>query len=299
MTNTEERIYALNLQSFAEGGADGTGAEGGQAGSGFAAANGSNQGVAVPQENGQQGAPVQQIDEAAVSRYLDEHKDFAEKHFKGQLDKRMKSTKATVEKYNKLAPLVGMLNSKYGVAPDDIEGLQRAIENDNSYWEAIAYEKGISVDEAKNMAKILGENAQLRAWKQEQQQLMQEEQAERIMQDWNRQEAELKKIVPNFDLNTELQNETFYQIVKSGMSLEAAYMACHYREHMSEVAEHTAKTVEGKLANKIASGAGRPVEGAAGNQSTSVKSIDVSSMSDQEIKQLFDRGLKGERIIFN
>lgn len=299
MTNTKERIFALNLQSFAEGGADGTGAEGGQAGSGFAAANGSIQGVAVPQENGQQGEPVSQIDEEAVSRYLDEHKDFAEKHFKGQLDRRMKGTKATVEKYNKLAPIVGMLNSKYGIAPDDIEGLQRAIENDNSYWEAIAYEKGISVEEAKFRAQLQGENAQLRAWKAEQEQLMQAESTERIMQKWAKEEQELKQIVPEFNLKEALKDEQFLSIVKTGISLEAAYFALHHREHFADVAAQTAKTVEGKLAKKIAGGAGRPVEGAAGNQATSVKSLDVSSMSDQEIKQLFERGLSGERILFN
>ncbi len=301
MTNNKNELLTINLQAFAEDAAPAADAGSSQAVSGFAAADGSIQGVAAPQEGGQAVSAQQPVDRNAEFEKLikGEYKDLYDKRVKQTVEKRMKGHKETAERYNKLIPIVSTLASKYGIDAEDIDGLSRAIDNDNSYWDAIAMEKGISVEEAKRFAKLEGENATLRQWKRDNEALMAEESTHRIMQDWQKQEEELKQIVPNFSLDEALQDPEFFAIVKTGLSLESAYFALHHREHFSDIAQTTAKQVESKLANKIAAGAGRPVEGALGNQAASSAKVDISTMSKADLEKLFNRALGGEKIRFD
>ena len=145
--------YALNLQLFAEGGAGdgGTGAAEGTTGVNAVAAvqqKGSKNPLADVkygiQDDSAQTAPVQ--DTADVVETPDRNKEF-EKLIKGEykdlydakiqdtIQRRLKSTRETVEKYEALTPTLEMLAKKYGVDVADIKALNQAIEEDDSYYE--------------------------------------------------------------------------------------------------------------------------------------------------------------------
>ena len=127
-----------------------------------------------------------------------EYKDLYDARMQDTIQKRLKGTKDTVDKYNALAPTLETLAKKYGVDPTDIEALNHAIDEDNTFFEDEALEKGISVEQLKEIRKIERENADLKKQMREQ---SVRENADRIYAGWLEQSDALKQIYPNFDLD--------------------------------------------------------------------------------------------------
>ena len=80
---------------------------------------------------------------------------------------RLKGQKETVEKYNALAPTLETLAKKYGVDASDINALNKAIEEDDAYYEEEALEKGVTVEQLKQFKKMERENAELKKLRDE------------------------------------------------------------------------------------------------------------------------------------
>ncbi len=129
----------LNLQLFAEG------AGGGDGGTGAEGATGVNATAAVSQ-TGETAAPAAEVispeDRNAKFEALikGEYKDLFDAKMQDTIQKRLKGTKDTVDKYNALAPTLEMLSKKYGVEASDIEALNKAIQEDDTYYEEEALE---------------------------------------------------------------------------------------------------------------------------------------------------------------
>ena len=179
--------YALNLQLFADGGAggSGTGATEGASGETAVAAVPQTKGSKNPladvkygiQEDSAQTSPVQET--ADVVETPDRNKEF-EKLIKGEykdlydakmqdtIQKRLKGTKETVEKYEALTPMLEMLAKKYGVDASDAKALSKAIEEDDSYYEDEALEKNMTVEQLKEIRRMERENAELKKQMEEQ-----------------------------------------------------------------------------------------------------------------------------------
>ena len=134
----------IDLQLFAEGGDGGTGTEG---------ANGSTESLANSQTQitDGDGTVATTIDRNAEFEKLikGEYKDLYDARVKETVQKRLKSTKETVDKYNSLTPMLETLGKKYGVDSTDAEALIKAIDEDDSFYEQEALEKGI-IDEIIN-----------------------------------------------------------------------------------------------------------------------------------------------------
>lgn len=106
-----------------------------------------------------------------------EYKDLYDARVQDTIQKRLKSSKETVDKYNELAPTLEMLARKYGISDaSDIKALNKAIEEDDSYYEDEALEKGITVEQLKSIRKMERENAEL---KRQMKERANQEQAER------------------------------------------------------------------------------------------------------------------------
>ena len=135
-----------------------------------------------------------------------EYKDLYDARVQDTIQKRLKSTKETVDRYNALTPTLETLAKKYGVDASDIEALNKAIEEDDSYFEDEALEKGITVEQLKEIRKMERENAELKA---EMESRRRQENADRIMADWMDQANALQKIYPSFDFNAEINNKGF------------------------------------------------------------------------------------------
>lgn len=307
-------IRALNLQLFADGGAGGeggTGADGSSAEAGMPAtsANGVKNPLAsvVYGKQEAQSAAVQtetQTAEVAAERDLNaEFEALIKGDFKEQynarvqdtVQKRLKGSKETVDRYNALAPTLDMLGKKYGVDANDIEALNKAIAEDDSYYEEEALEKGITVDQLKEIKKMERENAELR---RQMEQRQEQEQIEQDIANWMEQAEKAKLIYPNLDLGVELQNPQFIDLMKSGVNLETAYFAIHKDDLVPQAMQFAAQTAQKNVTNKIAANGQRPDENGLHKNSSAVVKSDVSQLTKADRAEIARRVARGEKITF-
>ena len=301
-------IPMLSLQLFAEGGAgDGGTAEG----QGVTAA------AALPQTKGEKGNPlsavkygiqeesapaaevqtVAQPDRNAMFEQLikGEYKDLYDAKVQDTIQKRLKSSKETVDKYNALAPTLELLGSKYGVDAGDTEALIKAISEDDSYYEQEALEKGMTVQQLKEVKRMERENAELKAQMQEAQR---QENGKKLYAAWMQQADEAKKVYPSFDLKAEMNNPKFVDLLRSNIDVRTAYEVLHKDEIIPAAMQFTAKTVESKLAKSIAANGARPSENGMSSQSAAVIKSDVSQLSKADRAEIIRRVQRGEKIRF-
>ena len=301
-------IPMLNLQLFAEGAGAGDG--------GTAEGQGVTEAAALPQTKGEKNNPLANVkygiqEEAPAAEVQtvaqpDRNAEF-EKLIKGEykaeydarvqdtVQKRLKGQKETVDKYNALAPTLEMMAKKYGVDAGDIEALNKAIEEDDSYYEQEALEKGLTVQQLKEIRKMERENADLKAQMEEQQR---QENGKKLYAAWMQQADEAKKVYPSFDLRAEMNNPKFVELLRSNIDVRTAYEVTHKDEIIAGAMQFTAKTVESKIANKIAANGARPSENGMSSQSASLVKSDVSQLSKADRAEIIRRVQRGEKIRF-
>lgn len=297
----------LNLQLFADGAGAGDGGTGEGNGVQVGVPSLQNKGEKNPLANvkyGIQGeaqtADVQGTD--GVDRNAEfeklikgEYKDLYDARVQDTIQKRLKSSKETVDKYNALAPMLDTLARKYGVDASDPEALNKAIEEDDTYFEDEALEKGITVEQLKSIRKMERENAELKRQMQEQNI---RNNADRIYAQWMEQSETLKSVYPSFDLNAELQNPRFVDLLKNNVDVRTAYEVLHKDEIIPAAMQFTARQVEQKLTNKIIAGGARPIENGINTQSSAVVKSDVSQLSKEDRQEIIRRVARGEKIRF-
>lgn len=225
-----------------------------------------------------------------------EFKDLYDERMQSTLSKRLKGLNETAEKYNSLSPTLELLARKYGIEnPGDIEALNKAIEEDDSYFEDEAMEKGISVEQLKSIRKMERENAELRRQMQEQ---AQHENANRLYASWLEQETQTKQIYPSFSLKAEMGNQKFVDLLRSNIDVKTAYEVVHKDEIIPAAMQFTAQEVEKKLVNKMMAGGTRPAENGMSSQSAAVVKSDVSQLSKEDRAEIIRRVQRGEKIRF-
>ena len=307
----EKKIFfpmTLNLQLFAEGagGDGGTGSEGATGVSATAAVSQSKGVKSNPLANvvyGKQ-AEVEETPAAEVEKNVTEdrnakfealikgeYKDLYDARVQDTVQKRLKGSKETEEKYKALTPTLEILAKKYGVDANNVEALNKAIEEDDSYFEEEALERGISVEQLKEIRKIERENAEFKKEKAEQ------ERREQYVT-WMRQAEEAKSLYPSLDLQTEVKNPEFRKLLMAGIDVGTAYHVVHKDEIIPAAMQYTAKTVEQKLANKVIANGARPTENGNFSQSGAVTKSDVSTLTKTDRAEIARRVANGERITF-
>ena len=209
------------------------------------------------------------------------------------IQKRLKGAKENEERLNAMNPLLDILSARYGVDGNDTAALIKALEADNSFFEQAAMEKNMDTQQYREMMLIKSENARLRKQNEEN---TRQEQLNRQYAVWEQQAAEAKNLYPNLDLNVESQNPQFRQLLFAGIDVGTAYMAIHKDDVMASAMQHTAKTVEQKLANKIAAGNTRPAENGTSGQSAAVIKEDPSKWTRADRDEVRRRAARGEKI---
>ena len=285
-------LMALDLQLFAEGAGDGGTASAGTTGeTGTAAAS---QTTITDAD----GITAQTIDREAEFEKLikGEYKDLYDARMQDTIQKRLKGQKETVEKYEALAPTLSTLAKKYGVDATDIKALNKAIEEDDAYYEEEALEKGVTVEQLKQFKKMERENAELKKLRDENNA---KEAAEKKVAAWVEQSKQVKAIYPSFDLKSEMQNSKFLDLLRvPGVDVRTAYELVHKDEIIAGAMQFTAKTVEKKIADKIAANGARPTENGLNSQSASLTRSDVSQLSKEDILDYQRRVMRGEKVSF-
>ena len=303
-------IPMLNLQLFADGAAAAGAGDGGTAeGQGVTAA------AALPQTKAdknplanvkygiQEDAPIAGVQTVAQPDRNAEFEKLIKGEYKAEYDarvqdtvqKRLKGQKDIVDKFNALNPTLETLAKKYGVDAGDIEALNKAIEEDDSYYEQEALEKGMSVQQLKEVKRMERENANLKAQMEEAQR---QENGKKLYAAWMQQADETKKVYPSFDLEAEMKNPKFLDLLKSNIDVRTAYEVLHKDDIIRGAMQFTAHTVEDKLAKKIASNGARPSENGMSSQSAAVIKSDVSQLSKADRAEIIRRVQRGEKIRF-
>ena len=303
----------LNLQLFAEG------ASGGDGGTGAEGATGATATAAVSQTKGVKSNPLADVvygkqateettpaaevienpteDRNAKFENLikGEYKDLYDARVSDTVQKRLKSTKETVDKYNELTPTIEALAKKYGVDPTDIKALNKAIEDDDSYYEQEALEKGITVEQLKEIRKMEKENADLKRQMEEQNR---KENANKVYAQWMEQADSTKQVYPSFDLRAEMQNPKFVDLLRSNIDVRTAYEVIHKDDIIAGAMQFTAKKVEQNITNKIIANGARPSENGNSSQGASVTKSDVSQLTKADRAEIARRVARGEKISF-
>lgn len=305
-------IPMLSLQVFAEGAGAGDG--------GTAQGQGVTGAAALPQTKGEKSNPLSGVkygiqEEAAPAAEVQtettvatpdrnavfeqlikgEYKDLYDAKVQAIVQNRLKGSKETVDKFNALSPTLELLAKKYGVDATDIEGLSKAISEDDSYYEQEALERGMSVKDLKEFKRMEKENADFKAQMQEQEK---QENGRRLYAAWMQQADEAKKVYPSFDLRAEMNNPRFVDLLRSNIDVRTAYEVLHKDEIIPAAMQFTAQKVESKLAKSIASGASRPSENGMSSQSAAVVKSDVSQLSKADRAEIIRRVQRGEKIRF-
>ena len=303
----------LNLQLFAEG------AGGGDGGTGAEGATGASATAAVSQTKGVKSNPLADVkygiqategsspaaevvenpteDRLAKFEALikGEYKDLYDARMQDTVQKRLKSSKETIDKYNALTPTIEMLAKKYGVDATNIEALNKAIEEDDSYYEEEALEKGVTVEQLKEIRKMERENAELKRQMEEQNR---KENANKLYSQWMEQADKAKAVYPSFDLRAEMQNPQFVNLLRSNIDVRTAYEVIHKDDIIPAAMQFTAKAVEQKLTNKIIANGARPSENGNSSQGASVTKSDVSQLTKADRAEIARRVARGEKISF-
>lgn len=308
-TYSDPLIAITDLQLFADGGGAGAGGGDGAGTTGGTAAVAGQQGRSISailaggktgQNDATRSASATQTAETAADPDA-EFEALIKGQYKQQYDKRMqsaikdrlKSSKAELDRYQKLGPTLVSLGTLYGVDPEDFDAINEAVQKDDRYFEDAALEKGMDVASFREFESM---KHQLAAKERAEAENSARMQAERDLQGWIAEADALKDTVPSLDLRQELANPDMVKLLQMHIPLQTAYVAVHAREFIPQALRNAAADGAQQATNAIMAGASRPKEGGAGGAPGSITSADVRNMTRAQREDLIRRAQAGERI---
>lgn len=205
---------------------------------------------------------------------------------------RLKSSKGAEEALAKLTPALELLARKHKLDPSnmDYDALTKAISDDDSYYEDKALQMGTSVETAKKIDQQERDTAR----QQRAQELsLQEQRVRNHYAGLEQQAKEFQKVIPNFDLATELKNPAFLRMTAPnvGISVRDAYYAVHHDEMQTAAMQATAKATAQNISQNIQARQRRPDENGISGQAPSATTFDYSKASPEQ-REAFKRDLR-------
>ena len=220
------------------------------------------------------------------------------------VNKRFKHQKDLQGQIDAIDPIIRAMAQRYEIQADangniPIQALQDKILNDNALYEQEAFERGMSVDDLKQMKALERENAQLKR-------ATQYTQEQKEWDDLVAQGEELKQMYPSFDMDTEMVNPEFGKSLaffkNSNMypdPVRRAYELVHRDEIMSGAMQYAVQKTQQNISNSIQSGMSRPQENGTNQVAAGAPTaLDPSKLSREQIEDIKKRAARGERITF-
>lgn len=280
-----------DLQFFAEGAGEVAAPQTGESTSAAAAAGESAAPAAgVVGETGPKGPDRSAAFEAMIKG---EFKDLYDARVKDTVQRRLRGTREQVERLQSLTPMLTVLGQRYGVDPGDVEALSSAVDADESYLIREAEKKGISPDTLRETWRLEREATNLRRQMDD---YKAEQETRRIYGEWQQQGEQCKMLYPNFDLETELQNEDFCRLLRNRVNVQTAYEVIHKDEIIPAAMQVAAQQAAEKVTAAVRANAARPAENGSKGSAASVGKIDVANMTNEQMDDIRKRVLRGERI---
>ena len=276
--------YRLVINAF-EGEGAGAGATASSEASGqtTTAAGDSSEGTANPGES---------TSKRSFEDVIKDYKDEYTKDFQKKWDARHKDYMTTKTLNAKQGKLIERLALKYGISDvSDLDAIDKAMQSDDDLIASRALNNGLTVDQQRYQDDIELEN---RRYREEQKRKTQTENAQRQYNQWMQESNNLKALFPSFDLDTELQNETFKQALLAKMPIERAFYAAHGAEIASGAMQYTAQAVRKATEEEKANRTPRPKENGVSRQAAAKVSTDVHSMTRQQRADLAKQSMRGK-----
>lgn len=222
-----------------------------------------------------------------------DYKDFFTERTQEIINKRFKETKTLQSELERTKPILEMLSGKYGA--QDIDALSKAIQEDESYYQDEAMEKGLTVEQLKEYKKLERENAEFRRTVEKAEA---DQKATEIMNQWTEESEKLKEIYPTFDFETEIENNDFGKLLRAGISIKTAFEAVHMGELVGGAMYQAAQKTKEKVVHGIQSRNARPIENGLSSQSGVIVKNDVSKLTPKDRAEIAKRAARGENIKF-
>lgn len=190
--------------------------------------------------------------------------------------------------------LINAIGLRYGMDGSNLEALQKAVDEDRSYIERIADEKGMTMDQA---AGWLKDQQKIAEFESKMREVQVRQQVEQNRQQFAQAIQEIKSVYPDFDPETELNDPRFVQAL-SILSPLGAYEALHREEINSNLIRMAAQETEKRVTDNIRANGMRPAENGLSSSGMVPNTVDLDKMSLKELNALIKRGQAGEKIRF-
>ena len=296
-------LFKINLRMFdgaSSGAGDGDSSASGVTNSTAASANGNNLENVVygKQPNNPNSVADAEDAKAKYDSYRKgEGKQFIDKDIETAIRRRFKDYNTLKESNTKMQNIMSALATRYGIDANDTDALSKAIADDDSYYEKAADNANMSVEQYKKMMRIEAENAELQRIRAEE---ANRAEFNRRYAEWSAQAEGAKTVSPNLDLNAEMQNKDFFDLVNRGIDVKTAFEVIHKDEiingAVSVTAQRTAQAVQQQTVNNIRTKGLRPNESAGSAQSGFVPKTDPSKWTKKDRQEIERRVMKGDKI---
>ena len=222
-----------------------------------------------------------------------ENKDIHTEELQRVINRRFKETKGMEKSLADQQPIMDRLAQRYNITDGNASKILAAIEEDTSFWEGVAEEAGLTVEQYKAMKKLEQENAEFQRMRQRQQG---EKAAQEKLAAWYAESEKVKELYPSFDFRQEATDRDFLGLLRAGVSVQQAYELRHMEEIKANAAKVAAQTAGQQMAAKIQTKAARPKENGTSSQSAVIVKNDVHSLSKEDRAEQARRAMRGEKI---
>lgn len=274
----------LNLRMFdGEGGGEGSAATGAEA-------------AAPETTEGQQAEQTPEEREKAFNDMINgDFRDLFDARMQKAIKERVGEVKQLQQQLQQQNDVIGLVAKKYGISTDKMGDIREALESDDVFWEEAAADQGMTVDSYKKMVKLEVENEALHKAREEAER---KNQKDAVFQKWDREAEELKRMYPQFDLQSEIQDKRFLDLMGAGIDMRTIYETLHHDEILPALMQQTAKAATKQQAAAARSGQMRPAENGMSSRPAAQTVKDPAKMTKEERQEYARRAARGEIITF-
>ena len=274
----------VNLRMFdGEGGGEGSAATGAEA-------------AAPETTEGQQAEQTPEEREKAFNDMINGNfRDLFDARMQKAIKERVGEVKQLQQQLQQQNDVIGLVAKKYGISTDKMGDIREALESDDVFWEEAAADQGMTVDSYKKMVKLEAENEALHKAREEAER---KNQKDAVFQKWDREAEELKRMYPQFDLQSEIQDKRFLDLMGAGIDMRTIYETLHHDEILPALMQQTAKAATKQQAAAVRSGQMRPAENGMSSRPAAQTVKDPAKMTKEERQEYARRAARGEIITF-
>jgi len=246
--------------------------------------------LGAAQEGQEQAAAAQEPGKNQGKTYSDQDvQDIVSKRL-GKVNQQLRSHQDTLKAQQ---PVIDLLMKRYGVK--DAGALLEAVNQDEGMWREGADRRGVSWEDERDRTAQSVREAQMQARITE---LENQQHASEKLAQWETESNALKQMYPDFDLNTEIENQEFAKLLSVGYDLKTAYKVVHMDEIMNNGIAYAARTAQQQTADAIRARGMRPVENGMNSGAGKVFKTDISQTTREDRAEIARQVAMGKRITF-